>query len=153
MPIKIIITSDEQGLTPISPDNPIQDENSQKASQDKKVSGKMDAGQAMLVNFMKNQAKSWIKAGINTYTKFTGKGYMQEKIDNAVEIASSIGSIAIAGASFGPAGAFVAFAGITANYSMQEFNKRTDIKIANRQTTFMREGMGNIVTSGGRYGA
>lgn len=155
MPIEIIIKNSENGQDNItSPDNPLQSGNqaSEGSVAERKVSGQIDAGQALVVNFLKTQALSLAKTSVQTYTKYTGKGNLQSSIDNAINIASDLGSIAVAGASFGMAGLAVASLGVVAKYTMAQFNKDMEIKMANRQLTFIKQGLGDIVVSGGRYG-
>lgn len=150
MPITIIIKNDEGGTSEnISPDNPLQNNEN---PDDKKASGKKSPERAMLINFFKNQAISWAKQGVQTYTKYTGQGLLQNKIDESLTITSDLMGIAVATATH-PVLGLVTVGATVSKYVMTAYNKNIEIATSNREVSFISQGYGNIVISGGRYGA
>lgn len=153
MPIEIKITNTETSeLNNSSPANPLQP-NEQTSADDSKVSGKKDPAKGMILNFLKNQSITWAKAGVQSYTKYTGQGMLQNQIDTGLQVVSDVGTIIAGGVSGGGVGAGIAIAMISLNYGMKVFNQHMDLSIQNRGLSFVRQSQGEIVSNGGRYGA
>lgn len=153
MAIEIIIKNTDLGTNDsVSPQNPIQP-NEQEANKDKMVSGKKDPGTAMMLNFLKGQAIAWAKAGVQSYTKYTGQGLLQERIDLGLQLVSDVGTIVAGGITAGPIGVAVATGMVAMSYAMKGFNQYMDLLTQNRELTFIRQRQGEIVVNGGRYGA
>lgn len=152
MAIEIIIKNTDLGTNDsVSPQNPLQP-NEQEANKDKMVSGKKDPGTSMMLNFLKNQSIAWAKAGVQSYTKYTGQGVLQERIDLGLQLVSDVGTI-VAGVAVGGVGVIVATGMVAMGYAMKGFNQYMDLLTQNRELTFVRQRQGEIVVNGGRYGA
>lgn len=152
MAIEIIIKNTDAGMETLGADNPIQkNENTDK--DDSKVSGKKDPSKALILNALKTQSIAWAKTSFQSYTKYTGQGMLQNQVESALNIVSDIGTLATGVMVGGTVGVMVAGAVLVSKYGVQQFNQYMDIKTQNRQLSFVRQGQGEIVVNGGRFGA
>lgn len=120
---------------------------------DLKVSGKKNPAKSLVINLISSQVKNFASAGIQAYTKYTGQGNLQYKINMAAQATTNFLTVFAATATGGVGGGIVSGAAIIGQYGLQEFQNHIEILTNNRNLSVFNRGLGTRNINGGRYGA